>query len=143
MAAGIYKSDQGYWTRMLTAIGAGVLTAAGGLWIAGQLSAIDLPRNEQGEQPIEPVYLQGGAAAVVFLIGAVMIYWLVYVKPRTSEFLIATEGEMKKVNWSNRREIIGSTWVVVSVSVIIAAILFVVDIGFSRFFRMINVLEVG
>ena len=34
--------------------------------------------------------------------------------------MIATEGEMKKVNWSTRREIIGMTWVVIGLTVFIA-----------------------
>ena len=30
--------------------------------------------------------------------------------------MIATEGEMKKVNWSTRREILGSTWIVIGLT---------------------------
>jgi preprotein translocase SecE subunit len=83
----------------------------------------------------EKTYLQGGVAAGVLLIGAIVILWFCYSNKKFSEFLIATEGEMKKVNWSSRREVFGSTWVVIGISVIIAAILFVTDI----FFRYIAV----
>jgi preprotein translocase SecE subunit len=48
---------------------------------------------------------------------------------------------MRKVNWSTRREIIGSTWVVIAISVIIAAILWVTDIIFGKFFIWIGVLK--
>lgn len=100
----------------------------------------------EGQQPVaveglqviqrfEKTYLQGGVAAATLLLGAIIIFYLCYSNKRTSEFLIATEGEMKKVNWSSRREVFGSTWVVIGISVIIATILFVTDI----FFRWIAV----
>ena len=57
--------------------------------------------------------------------------------------LTATDMEMKKVNWSSKREIIGSTWVVVIVAVSIAAILFVVDIFFKELFSAIGILTGG
>lgn len=129
-----YKADQGYWTRMLSAIGAGVLVAAGAMWMWEQMEAL---RYEQ--QTIQ--LIQGAVAGAVMLIGAVAIYWLIYRNKRTSEFLIATEGEMKKVNWSSRREVMGSAWVVIGISVIIAVILFIVDLGFSTFFSWIGVLR--
>jgi len=135
MAFAMYKPDQGYWTRMSTAIAAGVLVASAAAWAWGQLSII------QTKFPIE--YLQGGVAMVILAIGLGIVYWLCYVKPKSSEFLIATEGEMKKVNWSSRREILGSTWVVITVAFVIAAIIFVVDWGFSTFFRAIDVLQTG
>lgn len=90
---------------------------------------------------LEQEFLQGGVAGVIILFGAILIYWFVGVKPRTVEFLIATDNEMKKVNWSTRREVIGSTWVVVIASFVLAAFLFGVDNLFSRFFQFIGVLE--
>jgi len=135
MGIGIYKSGQGYWTRMMSAIGAGVLVGAGVAYVWGELEAVQLP--------IETVLAQGIMAAVIVLIGAAVIYRFIYSAPRTSEFLIATEGEMKKVNWSTRREVIGSTWVVIAIAFIIATILLTVDIGFSTIFRQMGLLQVG
>jgi len=135
MGIGVYKPGQGYWTRMMSAVGAGVLVGAGVAYIWKQLSSVDVS--------FERVYLQGGIAAVLVLIGAAFIYRFIYSAPRTSEFLISTEGEMKKVNWSTRREIIGSTWVVIAVAFSIAAILFTVDVGFSRLFTWVGLLDVG
>ncbi|MFU8829376.1 MAG: preprotein translocase subunit SecE [Phycisphaerales bacterium] len=90
----------------------------------------------------EKTYLQGGFAGAVLLIGAIVIYWFCYTNRRSSEFLIATEGEMKKVNWSSRREVFGSTWVVISISIIIAAILFVTDLVFQFLSREIGLLQI-
>jgi preprotein translocase SecE subunit len=69
-------------------------------------------------------------------------YYLIGCKPKFVDFLIATEGEMKKVNWSTRREILGSTWVVIGLTVVIALIISVLDfLIYSPLFRTINVLE--
>lgn len=97
--------------------------------------------NRRGVPIVEPLVLQSIAGALVLLVGATIVYLYVGVKKGSSEFLIATDGEMKKVNWSTRKEIIGSTWVVVSATFLIAAFLFAVDFGFSRFFKLIGVLE--
>jgi len=107
----------------------------------------------EGQQPVtveslqvvqrfEKTYLQGGVAAATLLLGAIIIFYLCYTNKRTSEFLIATEGEMKKVNWSSRREVFGSTWVVIGISVIIAAILFVTDIFFQGIAQRINLIQI-
>ena len=210
MSFGIYKQGQGYWTRIMSAIGGGLLVAGGAAWLWQELSIIQVPRlwtfhlpdaaatpavgtavqllnkggdaiggatvreivdgnlvlgsltndpraadvaqivvgntvasvgTPQVQALFEVTYIQGAAAAALLLLGSILVYWLVYLKPNTSDFLIATEGEMRKVNWSTRREVLGSTWVVIAISVIIAAILFVVDIGFSTFFTKIGVLE--
>ncbi|MFQ6049008.1 MAG: preprotein translocase subunit SecE [Phycisphaerae bacterium] len=56
--------------------------------------------------------------------------------------MIATEGEMKKVSWSTRREVIGSTKVVIAVVIMLAVMLFVVDTVFAVFFNFIDVLKI-
>ncbi len=134
MSTMLYKPGQGYWTRLGTMVGVGMVVAFGAMWAFAEVSKI----NVEGEV----VYYQGGVAAGILLIGLSVSYWLVYANRKVGEFMIATEGEMRKVNWSTRREIMGSTWVVIAISVMIAAILFAVDLGFSRFFTWIKVLEV-
>ena len=73
--------------------------------------------------------------------GAAVTYWLVGVRERSAEFLIATDGEMKKVNWSTRKDVVASTWVVILWSVLLAGGLFLVDTLFSVFFKLIGVLQ--
>lgn len=95
------------------------------------------------EVPVFPqVYLQGGAAGGVILLGAVLLYWFHASGRNSTEFLIATDNEMKKVNWSSPREIRGSTIVVIVATFLIAGILFVIDTIFSTFFGWIGVLEI-
>ncbi|QKK10210.1 MAG: preprotein translocase subunit SecE [Planctomycetota bacterium] len=90
---------------------------------------------------VDQLYLQGGAAGLVLLVGAVLIFVFIGSKPSSCEFLIATDGEMKKVNWSTRREVLGSTWVVIAASFLIAGMLYLVDMAFQTFFVAINVLQ--
>jgi preprotein translocase SecE subunit len=92
--------------------------------------------------PIYPIeYLQSAIAGGLMLLGAVLLYAFVGVKKQTVEFLVATDGEMKKVNWTTYREVKGSTIVVIVATFLIAGFLFLVDLGFSNFFRMIDVLQ--
>lgn len=86
-------------------------------------------------------YLQAGCAGAVLLLGFVLIYWFTGVGRKTGEFLIATDGEMKKVNWSTMKEIRGSTIVVIVSAFLIAGILFSIDWIFAQFFRWIDVLQ--
>ncbi len=90
---------------------------------------------------VDQLYVQGGAAGVVLLVGAGLIFLFMGSKPSSCEFLIATDGEMKKVNWSSRREVLGSTWVVISASFLIAGMLYMVDLAFQSFFVAIDVLQ--
>ena len=69
-------------------------------------------------------------------------YYLIGRKPKVVDFLIATEGEMRKVNWSSRREIRGSTIVVIGLTCVIAFIIAILDyLIYTPFFQWINVLE--
>lgn len=88
----------------------------------------------------ERLYLQGGAALLILLTGAIFIYYYVARKPATVDFLIAVDGEMKKVNWSTRRLIQTSTTVVIIATFLISAILFIIDYGLQTFFQAIGVL---
>jgi preprotein translocase SecE subunit len=90
---------------------------------------------------VNPLYVQAGVLSLVVAIGGGMIFWLVGVNKRSAEFLIATDGEMKKVNWSTRKEVIGSTWVVIIACFLLALVLFVFDYVLSNFFRLVGVLE--
>jgi len=135
MALGIYKPGQGYWTRVMSAVGWGTLVLMGVAWLWKILAGVRI-----GE--IEAVYVQAGAALLVMAVFGWLLYMLIGVKPRVVDFLIATEGEMKKVNWSTRREIIGSTWVVIGLLAFMSVMIFVLDfVVFAQFFRWIGVLK--
>ncbi len=224
MAFAIYKPGQGYWTRVMTAVFAGVLVMAAAVWLYGQALLIPLPdrawsmsysvaanfdasqpvdllgpegltaRPELGTATIETVdasstggtitlvdyqltgeatrsqisalrasdgqivaitgggvrgvpvvdriYVQGAMVLVTVLIGAIGIVYFVAMKKGSVDFLIATDGEMRKVNWSTRKDVINSTWVVIGASAILGLYLFGFDTVFALFFRAIGVLDI-
>ena len=135
MAFGIYKKGQGYWTRVMSAIALGMLVLMGAVWLADNLKNVRIGG-------LEPVYTQA-ITFIVFLGPALSLgYYLIGRKPKVVDFLIATEGEMRKVNWSSRREIRGSTIVVIGLTCVIAFIIAILDyLIYTPFFQWINVLE--
>jgi preprotein translocase SecE subunit len=232
MSLGIYKQGQGYWVRVLTAAGLGLLIIAAAAWGWSQAGIVRLPAREwslslsnvQGDlqpgesvvlqyynvesntpeeitemgsaviesfdagksasgvliisnfdseivqkrasdavniyvgtpsdksttaivrggtpTPIFPVlYLQAGVAGGIMIIGALATYIIAGIKKSSVEFLIATDGEMKKVNWTTYKEVKGSTIVVIVATFLIAGFLFGVDSIFARFFTWIDVLQ--
>jgi preprotein translocase SecE subunit len=106
---------------------------------AGGFSAV-LADRPHAEAVVEPLIVQGAAASIVIIAGALLAYWLVGVKHQTVDFLIATDMEMRKVNWSTRRDIAASTWVVIGAGVLISVCLFVFDLALKETFQLIGVL---
>ena len=93
----------------------------------------------------ESLHWFGSATALDWSASAVysvtfLIFWVVGANARTSEFLISTDMEMKKVNWGTRKDIVGSTWVVIGAAFIIAAFIYGVDWSFSMIFKAIGLL---
>ncbi len=82
--------------------------------------------------------IQVGVPSLLFIAGAIGIVLLLN-KPKFADFLIATEGEMKKVSWSNRSELIGSTTVVIVTIAILGVFIALADLGITVLFRAINV----
>ena len=135
----IYKKGQGYWTRMGTAAGAlllGALTAYN-LYVILQY-LMHMESTAAGADRERQIAI--GVAAGFFFAFA-FFAWRLMNKPSNVDFLIATDSEMKKVNWTSRKDLIGSTKVVIVFMFLIALILFLVDIIFSYFFYIIGVLK--
>jgi len=125
----IYKPGQGYWTRMGTVAGCGLLLA-----LVAHFLYQEFARNDVRES------ITFGVIGGVVLISAVLL-WRLLNKPTVVDFMVATESEMKKVNWTSRKELIGSTKVVIFFMFLISAILFVIDIIFGYLFYFISVLK--
>jgi len=123
----IYKRSQGKYTRLGTLIGVMIVAMFGAAKLSNLLQAVASP------------YVQFGVpAAVVILVGLLMV-WVIN-RGKSADFLIATEGEMKKVSWSSRKELIGSTKVVIVTTFIMAGVLFAVDIVLNVLFRRLGIL---
>jgi preprotein translocase SecE subunit len=135
MGPHISKPGQGWYTRVVSAIGWGMLVLMGALWFSDLFSSIRIAGYE-------PIYTRAAAFMLIVAIFGVLLYYFIGRKQRSVDFLIATEGEMKKVNWSTRREIMGMTWVVIGLTVVLAAVLTVLDfLVFFPFFEWIRVIE--
>ncbi len=136
MSLGIYKSGQGYYTRMGTVVGVSLITLLGLFWIASYAKSWKI-------LDLNPIYVSAGTASLVGLIVFAIMYWIVFVNPRSVDFLVATEGEMKKVNWSTRREIVGSTATVIVTAIVITVFCWTIDYAFAFLFGYIKVLDAG
>lgn len=129
-----YKPEQGKWTRVGTLLGAGALVGWGAVYLRDQLSVYE------GEGVPALLVTKGIPILFAVTLGVVM-WWVVYTNRKSSDFMIATEGEMKKVNWTTKREIIGSTKVVILFTVLLAALLFSFDFVFQHVFHFIGILK--
>jgi preprotein translocase subunit SecE len=56
---------------------------------------------------------------------------------KTTNFLKEVRGELGKVAWSTREEVLGSTFVVITITAILAVFIFVVDIVLTRLLNLI------
>lgn len=99
----------------------------------------------QGIPIFDKRFLQLGVATAILLVGVYFIYSFVGRRERSVEFLVAVDGEMKKVNWSTRKNVIDSTIVVVVATFLIAFVLALYDVGigkvFSTLFRLIGIYQ--
>ncbi|MBN4061231.1 preprotein translocase subunit SecE [bacterium AH-315-I18] len=135
MALTIIKSGQGYWTRMLSAIGAGVMLLACLAWAWTELQSAITEDSTR-------TTVQGIMAGVIVLGGGGICYWIMN-KVRVVDFFIATESEMRKVNWPSRKELVGATWVVIMGTLFLAVILVLINLFFAWFFGVIGILQTG
>lgn len=122
MALEIYKRGQGKNTRLGSGFALGTISAFGCYRLFLKLSSTV---DNLVVQMLVPVFVFGVMAAVLF--------WLAN-KPSFADFMISAEGEMKKVNWSTREEIVASTIVVIVVLLFMAVLLGATDLLFRTLF---------
>lgn len=128
MSMKMYKPGQAKYTRLITGISVAVVAGIGCYRLYDQLAATDLSPWIVFVLPL-----------IVWCAFAVGIYWLLN-KESVADFMIAAEGELKKVNWSSRKEVAVSTFVVILVVVVMAALLGATDLGFQMLFdRLLGV----
>jgi preprotein translocase subunit SecE len=126
----LYKRNQGKRIRTITFISVVGIAAIG----AYKLSNDVLNSYRYTSSP----FVQFGIPVLLMAGVALLMFWIVN-RPKSADFLIATEGEMKKVSWSSRKEVIGSTKVVIVTTLIMAVVLFGVDSAFSWLFQALGI----
>ncbi len=122
MLFSIYKRGQGKYTRLGSGFGFGIIAGLGCLQLYRTLQATDLG-----------LWVETMVPAGLFVILSLLIVWLMN-KATIADFMVAAEGEMKKVNWSSRKEIAVSTFIVIFVVIAFALLLGVTDFSFRLFF---------
>lgn len=135
----VYKPSQGTNVRWASAGAGALLALAGAQFVYEQL----LPAIISTSNSAASLYTRY-LVPVAFFVGMLyLIFRYVGQSPRVVDFLIATEGEMKKVNWSTRKEVFGATRVVIFLLLALGLILFFVDVFFILFFEQIDVLKIN
>ena len=117
----------------MSVVGFGLVAVLGAIWLWRMLETVNVG--------FPAIYLASGVATLFLAIIGVAIWWFVGWNARSVDFLVATEGEMKKVNWSTKHELVGSTVVVIAVVIIISLFCWLFDFIFSTLFVWMKVLD--
>ncbi len=118
----IYKRGHGYHTRLWTAVACLMLAAIGCYRLHSKLSLTGNP------------WVQNLVPAIVWAVLAWVIYW-VSNRPAAADFLVAAEGELKKVSWSSKQQVVTSTIIVIFVVMLMSVMLGFVDVVFRLMFE--------
>lgn len=149
---GVYKKGLGVYSRIAVGIALGILALFASISLYNVL--IDLPNiAESARIPLIDVGLTWGLVCafllfvfLCFLIGIFVAGFETGIKPldaggkRTVEFLIDTQGELQKVSWPTRYELVGSTAVVIVSVIVIGIFILGVDWFVSVIMEYIGVL---
>jgi preprotein translocase subunit SecE len=119
----MYKPGQGKYSRLGTGFSVGIVVAIGCWRLYEILGASDLS-----------LWITTMVPAAIFVALLIVTFWLLN-QPTAADFLIAAEGELKKVNWSSRKEVAVSTFVVIIVVILMAALLGTTDFVFQLVFQ--------
>ncbi len=122
----IYKRGQGAQTRLWTGLVCTAIVSAGCF------------RLFQVLEPTNNIWLYMLAPAAVWAALVLVTFWLMN-KPNVADFMIAAEGEVKKVSWSSRRELVVSTTIVIVLVLVMGFMLQLVDFLFIWFFSRLGV----
>lgn len=118
MSLKIYKRGQGYYTRLFTGLVVFAIVAMGSFVLYNKLQVWDIS-----------IWAQTLIPAGVCIVLSLLVFWLVN-KPNIADFMISAEGEIKKVSWSSRQEIMASTVIVIIVVTAMAMLLMFADLAF-------------
>ena len=123
MLTKIYKPGQAKYSRLGSGFAVAAIVGFGCLRLYKMLEAAEWS-----------LWVTAMVPAIIFVGLSALVYWLLN-RPAIADFLVAAEGELKKVNWSSRKEIAVSTIVVIIVVIAMAVLLGATDLVFSMVFR--------
>ncbi len=126
ISAGVYKRNQGRLVRQLTCLAVWAVVAIGCYRLYGTLRG--------GANAWVELAVPGGLLIAGLWVGYRLVNW-----PRFADFLIAVEAEMNKVTWPSKTEMIRSSIVVIFTIFFLAVTLFLFDVVWQWFFKLIGV----
>ena len=127
--ADVVKPTQGKNARTFTAVGLGVLVAA------GLYQLYELHLKDQ-YPPVTRFSIPAGVGLIF-----AWVIWRIVQYPPFADFLIATEAEMNKVSWTSREDLYRATIVVLATVFFLALYLFGVDYIWSWLLQVVGVLK--
>jgi len=140
------KPGQGRWARLAGYLGIGVMALFGAVslhrlpglssgWYGG-LDGLWKSKDLFGQAiKLRPVFFPAAA----FFLCAMTGFHLFVNRPKSAEFLIETQGEMKRVSWPTRREWVGSTLVVLVLVAFLSFFLYFTDYGLSKLLQRMKI----
>ncbi len=152
MALQIYRKGMGVYARGAVAGLFGLAAIFASYSLYGAL--IDLPDFIAGARvPLLDIRLTWGVlgSCILFVFCGILICifttgfevgfkWLDVKSKKAVEFFIETQGELQKVSWPTRSELVGSTIVVIVCLIILGLYVFCVDWVVSTFMKAIEIL---
>ncbi|HEU4338502.1 MAG TPA: preprotein translocase subunit SecE [Planctomycetota bacterium] len=142
---GYAKGGQGRWARVGAYVGFGLIALYGAIalhklpglesrWFAGEFGLWQ--KKFLGALfTVRPVLFP----AIGFFLASMIGFHLFVNRPRAAEFLIETQGELKRVSWPTRREWIGSTVVVLALVTVLSLFLFGADSVLSPILQKLRI----
>jgi len=140
------KPGQGRWARLVAYAGVGVMALFGAVslhrlpglssgWY-GNLGGIWKSWPVFGQAfTLRPIFFPAAA----FFLASVTAYHLFANRPKSADFLVDTQGEMKRVSWPTRREWVGSTLVVLVLVAFLSFFLYLTDYGLSALLQRMKI----
>ncbi|MCA9248469.1 MAG: preprotein translocase subunit SecE [Planctomycetales bacterium] len=124
---GLYKRSQGRIARQVTCAALGLIVAVAAWRLSSYL-------QESGRM------YQFGIPMVVLAVGWWLCYRVVNIR-KFADFLIGVEGEMAKVSWPSRTELIRSSIVVILTIFVLAFLLFAYDFLWNWLLAALGVID--
>jgi preprotein translocase subunit SecE len=133
----LYKRSQGRLARQVTFGALAVIMALGAWSMRNHYSGMSYT-----DRPTAQAIYTNVLPLLVLVVGLWVSFRIVQV-PSFADFLISVEGEMNKVSWPSRDELVRASIVVMFVIFFLAGILFVYDLALREVMKLVESLLDG
>lgn len=143
-----YKKEQGKIIRIVTAVCLFLMVSYGYYSLYRFVPPIDASNNTAtfwGTEIIKIPFFDFGITygmviSIILCLGTCFFIYLIALnKPKTAEFLIESEAELKKVSWPSRQQYTGSSVAVIISVVVLGVFLVSMDWLFLQLMKLIRI----